>query len=311
MGRWLKKIKNKQYGQAMVEFALTLPIFLIAVLGVIELSRFFLVYSSVYTASREATRFASAIGENDTLNYQDCDAIKQVAIDSGWFGGVNSDNNNIVISYEASPGTQIGTCVPGSPFNAKLGTRVVVEVSADYVPIVGILPKIPITTSNARTIMMNIAVEATPMATPSCFADIQFVDSYLQYPTNSEKSKLYIDIKNNSTYSNYKLISITDIIWDNSKQPRYLQTITWGDKTIWTDPGSFDPPIYIFQVGDAELGPGIFFFDQELNRNIPAGSTIRLTFSFDKLVPETIMAFNLNFQNQNTMFQSCDLSISY
>ena len=95
----------------------------------------------MYTASREATRFASAIGEGGTLNYQNCDAIKQVAIDSGWFGGVNADNINI--SYESNPGEQIATCVSGSPIEVTLGTRVVVDVSADYVPITPILPTIP------------------------------------------------------------------------------------------------------------------------------------------------------------------------
>jgi Flp pilus assembly protein TadG len=313
MGRWLKKIKNKQYGQAMVEFALTLPIFLIAVLGVIELSRFFLVYSSVYTASREATRFASAVGEGGTQNYQNCDAIKQVAVDSGWFGGVNADN--IDIYYESAPGEQIGTCVTGTPFEAKLGNRIVVDVAADYQPITPILPTIPVSTSNARTIMMNIAVKATPMEPPECSEDMGFVNTYLQYVGPSEKQKLFVDIINNSTNANYQLLSITGITWDNSKPPaRYLQTITWGDKPIWdlSEVGVYEPPIHIIPITDPDLDTGTsFYFDPELNRNIPAGTTIRLTYIFDKNVPETIMAFIIKFQNLNKMFDPCTLSISY
>ena len=52
--------KRKFKGQGLVEFALTLPIFLVLLFGVFETARLIFLYSAVFTASRDAARFAGA-----------------------------------------------------------------------------------------------------------------------------------------------------------------------------------------------------------------------------------------------------------
>lgn len=295
----MKKIQNKQYGQAMVEFALTLPIFLLAVIGVIELSRFFLVYSSVYTASREAARYGASVGDDGITHYMDCDGIRQVAQDTGFFGGVNT--TNVDVYYESTPEDTPVLC----PSDVPLGYRLVVEAQAEYIPLIAgfVLPeRITVSARNGRTIMKEIEVLATPLPIPVCSDDIRFVTTTLNNPGASQKEKLYIDIKNNSANATYELISVTDIIWDNTKPPaRYLQSVTWGGKTIWVKPTSVkvEPPISITS------------FSAQVNRNLIPGSTTRLIFVFDKNVPETIMKFRSTFQHINAQFSPCILQIGY
>lgn len=299
MKRWTNKIKNKQYGQAMVEFALTLPIFLLAVIGVIELSRFFLVYSSVYTASREAARYGSSVGDGGVTHYMDCDGIRQVAQDTGFFGGVNTTNVNVY--YEAKPGDTPVTC----PSDVPLGYRLVVEAQADYTPLIAgfVLPDgITVSATNGRTIMKEVEVLATPLPIPVCVDDIKFVTTTLDNPATNQKEKLFIDIENKSSRSTYELISVTDIFWDNTKPPaRYLQSVTWGGKTIWVKPTPTNVPPNI----------NIFIFDSQVNRNLLPGSTTRLIFVFDKNVPETIMKFRINFQYISKEYAPCQLKIGY
>jgi Flp pilus assembly protein TadG len=57
MGFLFRKTRTKRFkGQALLELALTLPIFMILVIGVFEVGRLVFIYSSVLTASREAAR---------------------------------------------------------------------------------------------------------------------------------------------------------------------------------------------------------------------------------------------------------------
>jgi len=293
MGRWMKKIKNKQYGQAMVEFALTLPIFLLLVLGVIELSRFFLVYSSVFTASREATRYGSSVGEDDiNPNYSNCSEIALRAQQSGFFGGVNS--SDVVIYYEQKTGTKIGDC--GS-YKPVLGDRVVVEVSAIYDPLlIGfVIPEgIEVSSTNGRTIMKQIAVEATPKPVPVCSNDVDFLTSNLVQDTNNKKI-LYIDVINYSSYSNYRLDYVKDITWDNSDDKVYLEYIHWGGVEIWSEEASTDePPIDITN------------FDSESTQNLPAEFTKRIEFIFTKNIPaEFAITFNMKFVNASDSNNFC------
>ena len=298
MGRFLKKIKNKQYGQAMVEFALTLPIFLIIVVGIIELSRFFLVYSSVYTASREAARYGSSVGgwENETPNYQDCEGIIDTAVNSGWFGGVTEENVNIF--YESSPGVEpITNC----PYNVPLGYRIVVEVNAVYQPIlVGwVLPNgITVNSSNGRTIIKEIMMVATPMEQPICEIDV------ILKPTNAaiiDKKKAYIDVENKSTFSNYSLEGITNIVDSlDPAEKNYLVAVYWGGDVIWSAKES-----------DEATPSEIVEFEKSETRNLPAGFIKRLEFEYKFMLPEGFsVGFNMKIQNAANYGLQCTKSIS-
>ena len=122
--------ENKRKGQTLVEFALVLPIFLIMTITVMAVGIAVYTYVSVYTASREASRYAAASGSlaSGTLYYQDCDGMRAKA--TKILPGVN-----LVVSYDNGISTVIlGNCnnnISKSTVKVplSLGNRVVVTAS--------------------------------------------------------------------------------------------------------------------------------------------------------------------------------------
>jgi Flp pilus assembly protein TadG len=136
--------KRKMRGQGMVEFALSLPLLLVLLLGVIEAGRLLFIYSAVMTSSREAARYGSASGSagGGIVNYQNCDGIREAAKRLGFMAGI--ENDHIKIAYDQGPGSvSYATCEtvftitnPSVSDRVHLGDRVVVKVRVPYQPIV-------------------------------------------------------------------------------------------------------------------------------------------------------------------------------
>jgi len=68
-----KSARRPDRGQGLVEFALVLPLLLLLLVGVVELGRMLVIYSSVNAASREAARYGAAagVGPNGVEYYLD------------------------------------------------------------------------------------------------------------------------------------------------------------------------------------------------------------------------------------------------
>jgi hypothetical protein len=95
--------------QAIVEFAIVLPILMALLVGILEVGRMIFIYSAVTNASREASRYASAIGQDNSGNYvyKYCEGIREKANKSAFLISLSS----ITIAYDTGPGgTSIGTC---------------------------------------------------------------------------------------------------------------------------------------------------------------------------------------------------------
>ena len=153
--------RKKQFGyraQAMVEFAIALPVLLAVLIGIMEVGRMILMYALVVNASRDAVRYASAIGRDDTspnyFKYKYCDGIKSAAQRSAYFVTVST-----TIAYDSGPNTaSLGNCtVSGGEQNISVdtGNRVTVTVTANYSPMVKFLPikTRPFTAASTRTIL--------------------------------------------------------------------------------------------------------------------------------------------------------------
>ncbi|MCC7118870.1 MAG: pilus assembly protein [Anaerolineales bacterium] len=164
--------------QALVEFAIVLPFLLAILYGVIELSRLAFMFSSTSNASRAAARYGAGAGENieGTPHYLDCDGIREIALQSAYV----TDFSEVNITYDRgvnADGTQIP--IPGiDPIagtnscpleNATLrnGDRIIVQVRADYKPIISIIPisEFEIVSSNARTFIIAIPILGSAMPT--------------------------------------------------------------------------------------------------------------------------------------------------
>jgi uncharacterized repeat protein (TIGR01451 family) len=161
--------------QAMTEFALTLTILLLVVYGLLETGRLLFIYASTVTAARQAVRYGSATGLNGsgTEYYQDCDGIRAAVHNVGFIN--TFDNSDIVIAYDRgveSDGSirQIDAGNPDpdcdndiSSMEIQNGDRIRVQVSAQWQPIVPIVPLDPftITAESSRTILSSISIQVT------------------------------------------------------------------------------------------------------------------------------------------------------
>jgi Flp pilus assembly protein TadG len=146
--------------QAIVEFAIVLPILLMILVGIFEFARMVFIYSAVTNASRNAVRYASAVGLEDTGTYHKylyCDGIRQTATNSAFL--LRPADLSITIAYDSGPNTgSLGSCdVSGGEASVSIPKegRVNVTVAATYRPMVRLIP-IPtrtFTSSSSRTIL--------------------------------------------------------------------------------------------------------------------------------------------------------------
>ncbi len=143
------KAANRQAGQAIVEFALAVPLLLTLAFGIMEFGRLFFAYSSVVTAAREAARVGSSVD-----NYQDCAGIQAAAVRVGGLAGVEA--SNVHISYDDGFGGNVRACPPG---NLPLGSRVIVELrEVPFTPVVPLvnIPSMTLHSIARRTILIGL-----------------------------------------------------------------------------------------------------------------------------------------------------------
>lgn len=166
-----KQKKSADRAQAIVEFAIVLPILLLVLVGIFEVGRYLFIYSAVTNASRNAVRYASAVGLDDSGHhkYMYCDGIENVAINSAFL--VPESNLTVDISYDEGPSTSVivadGCNATGGDdmdvFNSDVSTgdRVIVTVTADYKPMLNLIPVTArtITSTSSRTILGVVDLE--------------------------------------------------------------------------------------------------------------------------------------------------------
>jgi uncharacterized repeat protein (TIGR01451 family) len=170
--------KQKIKAQAMVEFALVLPILLLILFGMMETGRLLFIYASTVSAARQAARYASATGINPVNSkpyYKDCAGIQSAAdrlsflvnftsVEVGYDGGpINASGgvNTADTSYRPYVNATASTC--GSTIIADNGDRVTVRVTAQWEPLVPLVPLRPfvITSTSERTILASVGVAVT------------------------------------------------------------------------------------------------------------------------------------------------------
>lgn len=79
--RALHRLRRRDQGQALVEFALVAPVLLFLLLGIVDLARAWNVYQVLTDAGREGTRVA--VVDNGSTDAQVRDLIKQAAARAG------------------------------------------------------------------------------------------------------------------------------------------------------------------------------------------------------------------------------------
>src|SRR5687767_5281712 len=115
-----KLTPKKSKAQAMVEFAIVLPILLLLLYGLLEAGRLLFIYSTIVTATRQAVRYGSATGlGTGTIvpRYQDCQGIREAANRVDFLNSFDHTSDDISIFWDngptdPTPPTLI--CPPGS-----------------------------------------------------------------------------------------------------------------------------------------------------------------------------------------------------
>lgn len=147
----LKKTDHR--AQAIVEFAIVAPILLMMLFGVLEVGRLIYVYAVVNNASRDAARYASAVGLADDgvhRKYNYCVGIENAAKRFAYF----MPGMDISIRYDKGPNDPFYTDGHGPDNDAEFdplpacsdtisvspGDRVIVRVRTTYTPFINLLP---------------------------------------------------------------------------------------------------------------------------------------------------------------------------
>jgi hypothetical protein len=112
--------RNGERGQALVEFALILPILLILLLGILDFGRAVAAYNSVSNGARSGARVA--------IVNQDLDAIRD-AVEAEAFGLSDVD-----VAFEENAEGVPDCPVTSGPCCPQLGCVIQVTVSTEYVP---------------------------------------------------------------------------------------------------------------------------------------------------------------------------------
>ena len=184
-----KNTRKKNKAQAMVEFAIVLPILLLLLYGILEAGRLLFIYSTIVTSSRQAVRYGSATGQGQDYTalggpnntgiprYQDCYGIRLAAQRVDFLNAVQ--DNDIIIQWDDGPTDTTPTTVCDGSTNVyqpiNNSSRLRVTVDGDYMPIVprivGFLERSdlrsnPIKAISARTVLVSVSIYVTAPTIP-------------------------------------------------------------------------------------------------------------------------------------------------
>ena len=191
---------KKSKAQAMVEFAIALPLLLMLIYGILEAGRLLFMYSTVVTASRQAVRYGSATGIGNGTGspterrYEDCDGIRDAAQKAGYIGIFDS----ITIEYDDGPADltpttycSIGTQTDNSSYpnfpKADNSSRILVTVAKQFTPLVPqIVPFLQrtISATSARTVIVGVTIAVTAVPPPGFDATTTTITADTPDPSN-------------------------------------------------------------------------------------------------------------------------------
>ena len=148
---------KRDFGQGLVEFALVLPVLLVTLVGLAEFGRIFAIYSNLFNAAREGTRYGM-VNAADTAGILLAAQSKISLIDPAQV--------SVAISYDSGPGTPAK-----SSSSVAVGDRVLVSAHYDVEPMLPILApllsNLSVDTEAVRTISKVSGGSSPPPATPT------------------------------------------------------------------------------------------------------------------------------------------------
>ncbi|MBA3533308.1 MAG: pilus assembly protein [Ardenticatenales bacterium] len=159
-------VRKKEVGQALVEFALVLPIILLIFTGIIDFGRMMFLYSQLSNAVREGARYGSVTGPNpNSPQFVNCTGIRN-AVKGTLAIPIPDADLQVTITYDngktavtTASGVAVTCPTSGTAPNQgliTLGDRVLVKGSTKFAfitPLVSSFGPINLTLTSARTIL--------------------------------------------------------------------------------------------------------------------------------------------------------------
>lgn len=163
--------RRREHGQALVEFALVIPVFLLVVFGLIDLGRFVFADSVLSQAAREGARVAAVeanwLSSTDTScgqpGGQACPAsvpalvtdIRNAA--NGMVAGLGGTIATVYVSCDAPGSEPTGAWIGATCISNRQGNVVSVRIVFTYNPITPVVgPMIgPVTRQAASSMVIN------------------------------------------------------------------------------------------------------------------------------------------------------------
>jgi Flp pilus assembly protein TadG len=142
------KARGRRSGQALVEFALLIPVFLLILVSLFDLGRAVFAYNTLTNAAREGARLAIVNQDADAIRARAENASAMVELDAP-----NVDINFYQVAADGTPDTA-KDCTP-----AAVGCLAVVKFQATYRPITPIVSNILFRNGVTFTAMSVLSVE--------------------------------------------------------------------------------------------------------------------------------------------------------
>jgi hypothetical protein len=127
----MRRMRRVDRGQALVEFALAIPIFLLIVVALVDLGRGVFVYNALTNAAREAARLA--------IVNQHEDSIEQRAQDMAFGVTISTAAGDLADFHRQDPNAD-EPCITGSADDPmRVGCIAVITAEASWEPITPII----------------------------------------------------------------------------------------------------------------------------------------------------------------------------
>jgi hypothetical protein len=316
-------LSPKSTAQALVEFALVLPILLLVIYGLLEVGRLLFIYSSVVSAAQQASRYGAATGLNTNggvPRYRDCAGMRTAAQRVGFIDKIE-DADILIWHDDGEKKNQVAYCAPGMvsdrSFQPSTGnsSRVRVQVSAQYTPIVPLVPLQPLTISSvsARTILVSVLLAVTGAPQTYDYEVVTGVPTTTAVPTTTTvptrtpaghpppaaTAAAACDVRHSflknspfgMTIFNYSValtIHIAEIqVWDPpAPAGQSMNRLTLGGAAIWTGALQSElPTVFSTFIGDVSIKPrSNKFLRVSLGKNYNANGSEKILVAFTENV---------------------------
>jgi Flp pilus assembly protein TadG len=141
--------RNRSRGQALVEFAIVLPIICLAMLGLVDLGRAVYSYNTLAQSARQASRTA--------IVNQDVADVQSVAISSAPTLGLTATNVDVCFKTATSTQADCASTTDNCPQSTRtIGCLALVKTHMNYAPMTPFISliwsSIPISSTSVATI---------------------------------------------------------------------------------------------------------------------------------------------------------------